>query len=105
MSVPISEECRSFGGRGRDPDWDRDRKSTPQHVLYQRHDYGDGVVYEHTSISNWSTPDDALASRIKRLKNTGTKYSTIGRTVTFEDANPERHTVTLTYADPNEARP
>ena len=101
--MSLIEDGRSVGGRGVDPDWDRDRKATVQHILVQRITYDAGdVSSEYTSPSSWLTADEALASRVKRLREAGTKYTATGRTVTYrtDEHDPEMSaTVTLAFLD------
>jgi len=100
--MSLIEDGRSVGGRGVDPDWDHDRKPTAQHVLIQRIAYdGDGVVSEWTHTSNRLTPDEAIASRVKRFRESRKAFNLAGNVITYRihEGDPVMAaTVTLTYA-------
>jgi len=70
-------------------------------TLHVREDFADGWTREWDSDLRFSTPADALASRVARLKAARTPHTVDGMTVTYKGAEPLPHTVTLTYRDPS----
>ncbi|WP_102158687.1 hypothetical protein [Zhihengliuella halotolerans] len=69
---------------------------TPKHRLHQTFEPREGfpqfAIHDHYSL----TADEALAQRVKRLKEAGTPHEVDGHTLTYED---ESGKTTLYYGE------